>query len=164
MAMEDRPLLDMSVDKYVFFTERVPEIIDRISGEEQAQWGLMKVQHMIEHLIFPLKFATGELKLPSVTAPEKIEKQKAFLMSPYGMPKNFKMPFLPADAPPPLMASSLEESKALLLNTLTTFIETIDAPDFTTVVHPVFGEIGREEWLTFQYKHFYHHFEQFGLL
>ncbi|MBK8353022.1 MAG: DUF1569 domain-containing protein [Saprospirales bacterium] len=48
--------------------------------------------------------------------------------------------------------------------TIQQFLKIINEPTFKTKLHPVFGEIDKQQWLTFQYKHFSHHFMQFGLL
>jgi hypothetical protein len=164
MGVEERPLIDMSIDQHDFFVHRVPEIIDALTGEEAPEWGILTAQHMVEHLIFPLKFATGELKVGAVVPPEKQARQREFLMSPYAMPRNFKMPLLPADTLPPLMGKSLEESKELLMNTVKAFLDRIDHPDFKTEYHPIFGDLDKSGWLAFQYKHFHHHFTQFALI
>jgi oxepin-CoA hydrolase / 3-oxo-5,6-dehydrosuberyl-CoA semialdehyde dehydrogenase len=164
MGLEDRPLIDMSVDQHAFFKVRVPEIINGLTGEEQPEWGMLTAQHMVEHLIFPLQFATGELKVGNVVPPEKQARQREFLMGPYGMPKNFKMPLLPADSLAPLIGKTLQESKDLLLQKVQAFLDRIDDPAFETELHPIFGDLDKAGWLAFQYKHFYHHFTQFGLL
>jgi oxepin-CoA hydrolase/3-oxo-5,6-dehydrosuberyl-CoA semialdehyde dehydrogenase len=161
--MQDRPVLDMSVDKEYFFKVRVPEIIGNIRGDEPALWGMMSVQHMIEHLMFPLEFVHMGMTIQVLTPPEKLERQREFLMGTYGMPRNFKMPLLPADKLPKLMGEDLNASKALLINALQGFLKVINQQDFTSLPHPLFGYLNKEEWLTFQYKHFLHHFEQFGI-
>jgi oxepin-CoA hydrolase/3-oxo-5,6-dehydrosuberyl-CoA semialdehyde dehydrogenase len=164
MGMQDRPLLDMTADKEHFFKVKVPQIINNIKGEEPALWGMMTVQHMIEHLMFPLQFVHMGANIQILTPPEKLDRQREFLMGPYGMPRNFKMPLLPADKLPKLIGENLESSKSLLFNALSGFLEVIYQQDFTTLPHPLFGYLNKEEWLTFQYKHFLHHFQQFGLV
>ncbi len=162
--MQDRVILNMEIDLEDFFRTRVPQVIDGVSGEELAGWGLMNVHEMLEHLIFPLNFAITDVPMIQVTPEEKLPRQQEFLVSAYGMPKNFKIPFLPTDKTVPLIKQDLQESKQLLKDTLEQFFKVIDAPYFTTKLHPVFGQLDRQGWLTFQYKHFSHHFLQFGLL
>ena len=156
MQLEDRTILDMSIDLEVFFQITIPKIIDTIKGDEPAIWGLMNVHQMLEHLLFPLNFAITENPI--------IPRQREFLMSEFGMPKNFKTPFLPVDKTVPLIKKELQDSKNLLKETIQQFLKIINEPTFKTKLHPVFGEIDKQQWLTFQYKHFSHHFMQFGLL
>lgn len=162
--MQDRTILDMQVDFDDFFRTKVPAVIDSISGEEQPAWGMMSVQHMLEHLVLPLNFAIGTFKVPVFTPEEKLPRQREFLVSVFGLPKNFHAPFLPPGQNPPLMTATLEEAKTFLKLTIQRFLDTVADPGFSTETHPIFGSLNREEWMIFQYKHFQHHFLQFGLL
>lgn len=164
MEIPDRPKVDMDIDLEDFFRSKVPQLIDSVNGEEQAQWGMMSVQHMLEHLVLPLSFAIGTLKVAIYTPEEKLPRQREFLHSAYALPKNFQAPFLKAGENPPLMCKSLEEAKALLKDTVVRFLDVVNDPAFATEAHPVFGLLDRQGWLVFQYKHFTHHFSQFGLL
>ena len=162
--MEDRAILDMHINLEDFFSIRISQVIDTVKGDEVAQWGLMNVQQMLEHLLFPLNFAITVNPIILVTPEDKLERQREFLVSEFGMPKNFKTPFLPKDKTVPLIKQDLQESKKLLKETIVQFLNVINASDFTTKLHPVFGQLDKQGWLTFQYKHFSHHFMQFGLL
>ena len=162
--MQDRAILDMHVNLEDFFSIRISQVIDTVKGDEVAQWGLMNVQQMLEHLLFPLNFAITVNPIILVTPEDKLERQREFLVSEFGMPKNFKTPFLPKDKTVPLIKQDLQESKQLLKETIVQFLNVINASDFTTKLHPVFGQLDKQGWLTFQYKHFSHHFMQFGLL
>lgn len=162
--MEDRPVLDMNVDFEKFLKEDARVVITNIRGDEQALWGMMTIHHMIEHLVFPLNFATGVIAAPILTPEDKLPRNREFLGSHYGLMKHFKMPLLPRDENPPLMTDNLEAAKALLFQTMDKFQESVDAPDFEEANHPIFGKLNREQWYVFQYKHFMHHFMQFGLV
>lgn len=162
--MEDRPILDMSVDFEAFLKVRAREIIGAVRGDETPLWGMMTIHHMLEHLVFPLNFATGVIQAPIFTPEEKLPKNREFLHSPYGLMRGFKMPLLPKDENPPLMTDSLEAAKALLFQTMDRFQENVDAPGFDGADHPIFGRLDRKQWYIFQYKHFMHHFAQFGLV
>ena len=162
--MQDRTIINMTIDLEDFFQLKVPAIINNIKGDEPAIWGIMTVHHMIEHLVLPLNFAIGTMPITLMISEEKIPKQLEYLFSTNGMPKNFKPAFLPTDKTIPLVHHSLEESKQYLINTVTIFLETIHKPDFTTKLNPFYGELNKNGWLTFQYKHFAHHFMQFGLM
>lgn len=162
--MEDRVLLDMDIDFEDFLKVRARDIILGIRGDEQPAWGMMTIQHMIEHLVFPLNFATGVINAPIFTPDEKLPRNREFLLSPYGLMKYFKMPLLPKDENPPLMTADLDAAKVLLLQTMADFEASVDAPGFTEANHPIFGKLDRRQWYIFQYKHFMHHFLQFGLV
>jgi hydroxymethylglutaryl-CoA reductase len=162
--MQDRTALDMLIDLEDFFQTKIPAMIDAVKGDEPANWGLMNVHQMLEHLLFPLNFAITENPIILVTPEEKLPRQREFLVSKYGMPKNFKTPFLPADKTVPLIKQDVQESKQLLKETINEFLSVINKQDFTTKLHPVFGQLDKQGWLRFQYKHFSHHFMQFGLL
>lgn len=160
----DRPILNINIDFENYFKNDVPSIIDNISGNEQAKWGLMTVHHMLEHIALVLTFPLGRLNIPLFTPEDKLEKNKAFLMSAYGMMQGFKFPLLPTDKAPDLSTQNIEEAKQLVKETITAFLEKINEATFVTSQHPIFGQLNKQEWLLFQYKHFTHHFTQFGLI
>lgn len=164
MQLQDRAILDMTIDLEDFFQVTIPKIIDDIKGDEPAIWGMMNVHQMLEHLLFPLNFATTTNPIILVTPEEKLQRQREFLISEFGMPRNFKTPFLPADKTVPLINQNLQDAKEMLKDTIQQFLAVVNVPGFTTKLHPVFGQLNKQEWLTFQYKHFSHHFMQFGLL
>lgn len=87
-----------------------------------------------------------------------------FLYSPKALAQGFKFPLLPPDETIPLETASLEEAKDLLNSYILRFLDVLDGEGFDPVPHPIFGPLDREGWLLFQYKHFCHHFSQFGLL
>lgn len=164
MPLQDRVILDMQIDFEEFFTHKIPAIIDSIKGDEPAKWGLMTVHHMLEHLVLPLNFAIGTLPMSTMIAEEKIPRQLAFLASEYGLPKNFKPAFLPSDKTLPLMYADIAQSKQLLKDTIVKFLASVNATTFANATHPFYGPLDKTGWLQFQYKHFIHHFSQFGLL
>ncbi len=164
MNLQDRPILDMQIDFENYFQKTAPQIIQDIKGDEPAKWGIMTPHHMLEHLSIVLNFATGKLPMPLSIAEEKLPRMREFLYSEYGMPQNFKPPFLPADETLPLLYPELNGSKQHITNTIQEFLEVISAPGFTVSMHPFYGELNKKDWLVFQYKHFSHHFMQFGLV
>lgn len=164
MNSEDRVILEIQIDLENFFKTKVPEIIDSIQGDEPAKWGLMNVHLMLEHLIFPLNFLLDAEESPMITPEEKIPRHREFLLSQYGMMKNFKFPLLPKDHTVNQVEEKLSDAKDNLKSKIVLFLHKINAPDFTIHRHPVYGNLNKHEWLLFQYKHFSHHFSQFGLL
>lgn len=162
--MQDRPVLDMNIDYEAFFRVKVLTIVHSVKGDESPLWGLMTAHHMLEHLVFPLNFALNVLIPPVITPVERLPKLIAFLESEFGLVKNFQAPFLPVDELPPLMTKSLEEAKQILLERVHLFITEVTKAEYVQGTHPVFGKLDNQHWLMFQYKHFHHHFTQFGLV
>ncbi|QQR97852.1 MAG: DUF1569 domain-containing protein [Sphingobacteriales bacterium] len=159
----DRPILNIPTDIEQYFATDVFDKIDAINGNEQANWGLMTSHHMLEHLALVLTFPLGRINLPLFTPEEKLEKNREFLHSNYGMMQGFKFPLLPKDKVPELSTKNIAEAKLLLKETIEAFLSKINEEDFDTALHPIFGQINKGEWLIFQYKHFAHHFSQFSI-
>lgn len=162
--MAERSSIQPQVNIELFFSGKIQQHIDAITGDELAMWGIMTSRHMLEHLLFPLDFAIYPTQFTTVTPEEHLPKMNAFLHSDSGMIKNFKTPLLPPDKLMPLQSADLQEAKDTLKERVRLFLEVINHPNFTTKVHPIFGELNKEEWLLFQYKHFSHHFSQFGIV
>ncbi len=158
----DRPILDLTIDRMEFFKTTVPEIIHQIKGNELPEWGIMTPHHVIEHLVMPLNFVLKTLELPCYTPEEKIPKLLLFLRSEYGLARHVAFPLLPKDSLPPLVTKSLEEAKIFLLEKVESFVQLVSSDSFEITMHPIFGPLDKEDWLLFQYKHFMHHFMQFG--
>ena len=161
--MTERPILDIPEDIEAYFREEVIATIYNISGTEEALWGYMTIHHALEHLVMPINFTLGILPMSIFTPADELERNRTFLFSEYGLMRNFKFPLLPTDAPPPLMTKSLEEAKSLLVGKIEDFLNKINEPHFSDAIHPIFGVLDKAGWLQFQYKHFAHHFSQFGL-
>lgn len=162
--MAERSIVLPQSDIEDFFKSKINRYIDEIKGDETALWGDMTVHHMLEHLLFPLDFAITDSKLIIFTPEEQLPKLNAFLHSDLGLIKNFKTPLLPKDKLVPLQQAQLDDAKKILKERIVLFIESINKSGFTSKVHPIFGILNKEEWLSFQYKHFTHHFSQFGIL
>ena len=159
-----RPILNINQDFEIYFETKVPAILQTISGNEQAKWGIMTSHHMLEHLAMILEIPLGKIAITLITPEEDLPKVRAFLFSEYGLTQNFKFPLLPKDDVLPLKTPNIETAKIALQNTIQQFLESINEADFTMMLHPFFGKLNREEWLLFQFKHFSHHFMQFGLI
>lgn len=162
--MSERPILQIPENIEEYFSSDVKITIQNITGQEKALWGYMTVHHALEHLVMPLNFVLGIFPMQIFTPEEKLERNREFLFSNYGMMLNFKFPLLPKDSAPPLMTKTLDEAKSLLLGKIDDFLIKINNPEFTTAIHPIFGVLDKQGWLQFQYKHFMHHFSQFGIV
>jgi len=136
-----------------------------LKSDSPPLWGMMRGQHMVEHLMFPLKISVGDLDVGIHTPPDKVEKTKAlFLMSDLPLRKEFKSPVLDPDKPMPLEYAGMPEAIVALKQHMVKFITYWEKHPKATHPHPVFGLLNLQEWIWFHRKHFTHHFSQFGLL
>ena len=162
-------ILTMVQKKQEVFTEMTSEKIDeclsKLSEDTKPKWGIMTPQHMIEHLEYTYKIASGEIQDFEIATPERIlEKVKNSLWNYESFPKNSRFPPLEKDTLDSLkhvdLATAIEKFKAQRERYLEYFKE---HPD-TILSNMVFGELNRYEWYLLERKHLNHHFEQFGVL
>ena len=57
-----------------------------------------------------------------------------------------------------------DHAKAALLSNLDRFLKDKPGKERVTTAHFYYGWFNYHEWLIFHYRHFRHHFKQFGLL
>lgn len=157
LDMKDPDLIDR------FFDKKLPEIIDSIDEDVEADWGEMTIHHMIEHLILAFKVSTGKLEVECYTPEEKRSKLQAFLNMNRPMPKGFVNP-VTGSGLLDLRYPNLSKAKAKLKEEIQDFLEYYENNPDASQMNPVFGELGAEQWKKFHFKHCYHHLSQFGLI
>jgi oxepin-CoA hydrolase/3-oxo-5,6-dehydrosuberyl-CoA semialdehyde dehydrogenase len=145
--------------------EKIEECLNHLKEDAKATWGIMTPQHMIEHLEYTYKIASGEIQDFEITTPEKIlEKVKNSLWNYKKFSKNSQFPLLKKDTLAPLKYSNfntaVENFKAQREKYLEYFKENPEAK----LNNFVFGELNKYEWYLLERKHLNHHFEQFGLI
>ena len=145
--------------------EKIQECLNNLKEDAKPKWGIMTPQHMIEHLEYTYKVASGEIKDLEITTPEKIlEKVHNSLYNYEKFPKNSNFPMLEKDTLDTLkhddFVTSVTKFKEARENYKTYFKENPDAK----LNNLVFGELNRYEWYLMERKHLNHHFEQFGLI
>lgn len=146
--------------------ENIQEIEQHLSllkPESQPLFGKLGPQHMIEHLTEGLRMSTGKAIYEQHTPDEKLPLFHKFLMSDKEMPIGTKVPFM-GDEPPALINQNLEEAKSRLMDELNDFQTHFGKNPDAREMHPVFGNLNKNEWLRLHGKHFLHHFKQFGLI
>ncbi|MAP55523.1 phenylacetic acid degradation bifunctional protein PaaZ [Altibacter sp.] len=162
-------ILTMVQKKQTVFTEmtseKIEELLQQLSEDSKPQWGIMTPQHMLEHLEYTYKIASGEIQDFEVATPEKyLEKTHESLYNYEKFPRNTNFPLLEKNTLEPLKYDDLETAKKKFLeareNYLTFFKENPDAQ----LKNIVFGDLNRFEWYLLERKHLNHHFEQFNLL
>src|SRR5690625_2499101 len=122
-------------------------------------------QHMLEHMEFTYKIASGEVQDFDIVTPEKIlDKVHASLYSYEKFPQNSKFPLLEEDELEPLEHADLETAKEKFLEARENYMEYFKENPTATLKNLVFGELNRYEWYLLDRKHLNHHFEQFGLI
>jgi oxepin-CoA hydrolase/3-oxo-5,6-dehydrosuberyl-CoA semialdehyde dehydrogenase len=145
--------------------EKIQECLNHLKEDAKPAWGIMTPQHMIEHLEYTYKIASGEIQDFEITTPEKIlDKVKNSLWNYKKFPKNAQFPLLKKDTLAPLKYSNfntaVEKFKVQREKYLEYFKENPDAK----LNNFVFGELNKYEWYLLERKHLNHHFEQFGLI
>jgi oxepin-CoA hydrolase/3-oxo-5,6-dehydrosuberyl-CoA semialdehyde dehydrogenase len=143
----------------------IENYLDKLTKDTKPVWGTMTPQHMVEHLEFTFKIASGENQDFEVSTPENIlEKVHDSLYNHKQMPRNFDAPsFLEKDIEK-LQHNNLSEAKQKLFESYDKFVAYFHKNPESTIKNVVFGHLNKFEWDLFQTKHINHHFEQFGLL
>ncbi|MCK0108729.1 phenylacetic acid degradation bifunctional protein PaaZ [Flavobacteriaceae bacterium S0825] len=153
-------------DVFVEMTgKKIEEYLAKLSSDSKPKWGIMTPQHMIEHLEYTYKIASGEIQDFDVSTPEKIlEKVHASLYNYDKFPRNTNFPLLEKDTLDTLRYDNLEIAKLKFIEAreaYKTFFK--DNPE-AILKNMVFGDMNRYEWYLLERKHLNHHFEQFGLI
>ncbi|WP_458627678.1 phenylacetic acid degradation bifunctional protein PaaZ [Winogradskyella sp. PC D3.3] len=151
---------------FVEMTEdKIEECLSKLTADAKPKWGIMTPQHMVEHLEYTYKIASGEIQDFEIATPEKIlDKVHNSLWNYDKFSKNSQFPQLEKDTLEPLkhpdLATAIEKFKAQREKYLEFFKENPDAK----LKNLVFGELNKYESYLLERKHLNHHFEQFNLL
>lgn len=144
---------------------KIDECLSKLKEDSKPKWGMMTPQHMIEHLEYTYKIASGEIQDFEISTPAKmLEKVKNSLWNYDKFPQNSQFPMLEKDTLATLkydnLETAIENFKVQREKYLDYFKEHPDA----TLSNMVFGELNRYEWYLLERKHLNHHFDQFGLM
>ncbi len=143
---------------------KVFETSQNLKSNASPLFGIMTPQHMIEHLIFVLKFSNG--KLPQrLMVDERLSKTIKYytIDTDREMSIGFKAPML-GEGLVPLLLPDLNSAIEQLRKELIDFDFYFKTNPDSKPMSPVLGELDHREWIIFHNKHFTHHFNQFGLL
>ncbi len=145
--------------------EKIQECLNNLKADAKPAWGIMTPQHMIEHLEFTYRVASGEIQDFEIATPEKIlEKVHNTLWNYEPFPRNSQFPLLEKDKLDDLkhqdLATAIEKFVEAREDYKTFFKENPEA----VLKNYVFGEMNRYDWYLMERKHLNHHFEQFGLM
>jgi len=142
---------------------QIMDSLKMLKDDIKPQYGKMTAQHMLEHLTLTLKLSVGKIKYPPFTPSERALKSKDILLfteleMPMGMtPPNDTRELYPLKYP------DLEKAKEALLKAWAEYMEYYEKNGGASEIHPRFGYLNKDEWNRFHYKHFMHHFKQFGV-
>jgi hypothetical protein len=152
----------MSIEKENFLRTKFISCLQRLEPATRGQWGKMNVQQMIEHFTDVVMVASGKIKMPVVTAADKLPLYREFMMSEKPFKENTKSPVLPEE-PLPLKKHTVQAAIGKLQEELIYFFEAFEKDPQLKTVHPAFGELDFNENIQVMHKHALHHLKQFGI-
>ncbi|PIQ18520.1 MAG: phenylacetic acid degradation bifunctional protein PaaZ [Flavobacteriaceae bacterium CG18_big_fil_WC_8_21_14_2_50_34_36] len=146
-------------------SESIPFYLSKLSESVKPKWGTMTPQHMVEHLEFSYRIASGELQNFDIATPEEyLEKSQETLWNYKPMPKDFQMPLMQKGKLEPLEHPDLETAKQKMLKAREEYLEYFKENPDALHKNAVFGYLNRYEWFLLERKHLNHHFNQFNLI
>ncbi|QRM89396.1 phenylacetic acid degradation bifunctional protein PaaZ [Lacinutrix sp. WUR7] len=145
--------------------DKINACLSALKEDAKPQWGIMTPQHMMEHLEYTYKIASGEIQDFEIATPEKIlDKVHNSLWNYDKFPLKSQFPHLEKDTlddlKHPDLETAIEKFKAQREKYLAYFKENPEAK----LKNLVFGELNKYESYLLERKHLNHHFEQFNLL
>ncbi|WP_461598949.1 phenylacetic acid degradation bifunctional protein PaaZ [Winogradskyella sp.] len=162
-------ILTMVQKKQETFVEmtdkKIEECLAKLTADAKPKWGIMTPQHMIEHLEYTYKIASGEIQDFEIATPEKIlDKVHASLYNYDKFPQNSQFPQLEKDKLDDLKHPDLETAIEKFKEQRQKYLEFFKENPEAKLKNLVFGELNRYESYLLERKHLNHHFEQFNLL
>lgn len=145
--------------------EKIQECLNKLKAEAKPKWGIMTPQHMLEHVEYSYRIASGEIQNFDIATPEKIlEKVHNSLYNYQKMPREHMFPLAEQSKINELKLGSLEEAKLRFIEARKAYLEFFKENPDAVMKNTVFGEMNKYEWYLLDRKHLNHHFEQFNLL
>lgn len=139
-------------------------LLNNLTENTEAKWGLMNPQNMVEHLAKTLQYSNGKKQIAQRTTEEEARRAKeALIYTDMEMPKGIKSS-LAGEFPDPFEHATLEEAKKTLDDELDHFETYFTSNPDATFIHATLGRLNHKEWIVLHSKHFTHHFKQFGLI
>ena len=146
-------------------TRKIESCLAKLTLESKPAWGIMTPQHMVEHLEYTYKIASGELQDFDISTPEKyLEKLQDSLYNYEKFPANSNFPHLKKDTLGSLIHPDLETAVAKFLQQRDRYLDFFTQNPDAVLKNLVFGELNKYQWYLLERKHLNHHFEQFNLL
>ncbi|WP_296382765.1 phenylacetic acid degradation bifunctional protein PaaZ [Winogradskyella sp.] len=146
-------------------TKKIDKCLSQLSEDTKPKWGIMTPQHMLEHLEYTYKIASGEIQDFEISTPEKIlEKVYNSLYNYNEFPKDSNFPMLEKDTLDKLRYSDLTTAIEKFKEQREKYLEYFKEHPDAKLKNLVFGELNRYESYLLERKHLNHHFKQFGLI
>ena len=133
--------------------------LDKLRPDMQPKWGRMNASQMLAHLADGVRMALGDLPVQrlNIGLPLRYPPLKQLIVYVIPFPKG-------APAAPEIMTRTAEDwdkERAVLQELMRRFLATTD--EYPWGEHFLFGKLSRNAWAWLGYKHFDHHFRQFGI-
>ncbi|WP_179316203.1 phenylacetic acid degradation bifunctional protein PaaZ [Winogradskyella undariae] len=145
--------------------DKINECLYALNEDAKPKWGIMTPQHMIEHLEYTYKIASGEIQDFEIATPEKIlEKVHHSLWNYDKFPLKSQFPHLEKDKLDSLKHPDLETAIEKFKEQREKYLEYYKENPEAKLKNLVFGELNKYEGYLLERKHLNHHFEQFGLI
>jgi hypothetical protein len=149
--------------KEQFLRESYISLIRKLDPGAERKWGKMNVHQMIEHMSESFRMANGkDIHTGILTQEERLPRMQAFVMSDNPFKENTKNILLPEE-PVDLRFQSIDDSIAELDQEVKDFFAKFESDKSLIIRNPFFGDLNYEQWVALQYKHCWHHLNQFGI-
>lgn len=149
---------------YDFMQHQFIKIVSDLKEDSQPLWGSMNAHQLCEHLSLAVKISNGSLLLdfPPLTGKEERYKQKLFGLDKISKGLN-AFGVKPGEAFPTRFKDFNAAYNRLIFEH-ELFIKFFEENPEATLRQPLVGNLNKDEWYLFHFKHYLHHLEQFELL
>jgi|SRR5215471_7112324 len=142
--------------------KQLSALLNQLTPDTPALWGNLKAHSMIEHLVEAVEYTNGKRIAVLEVSPQQANNTKQLLVhTDFVIGKGAKGHL--SDATKTKRFKDLQTAIAQLNREIDAFELFFTTPG-QTAMHQAFGEMNREDWITWHGKHFTHHFKQFGLI
>lgn len=146
-------------------SEKITSCLNALTEKTKAKWGILTPQHMLEHIEYTYRIASGEFQDFEIATPEKyLEKALESLYTYQPMPPGYDFPLNKKGELEDLKHSDLDTAKKMMLEAREEYLTYFKENPESITKNAVFGEINKYEWYLLERKHLNHHFKQFGLI
>jgi hypothetical protein len=149
--------------KYIQFT--FIQKLRSLPSDTKPSFGKMMPQQMVEHFMWAVNMAKGDIPITAINADETLEKAYRWMMSDAPFHDNTPNQLVP-DEPKLPAARSMGDAIDNLEDAIEAFVASFkgEGADITRrVLNPYFGELSYYEQVHLLYKHAMHHARQFGV-
>lgn len=144
--------------------EAVKKALSKLTLDTKAKWGILKPQHMVEHLEYQFLIAMEKVHTRLSTSEKHLEKFREVVYNHQPMMRGFNHPMLKKGELEDLKHGSLEEAIEAFFKRKQEYDDYFKEHKGRKTLNPSFGMLSKFEWDLLCRKHMHHHFEQFGLV